>query len=254
MMMMLFVFAGAVIYYFVTRPEEGDECEGKDDNGNYVIDDKGKCVLKSCKTGYYKSGEECLVNLSGSDCEPTGTKDPQGMYLTNQTGGCELSSCKTGYKVVGDKCIGIYTLQDTPESGRSASSVFTGQDIGVGHGRGRLDSPQGWSPQNNAIGEWYQIDTGKSSSIAGIVTKGRVHVPDVVWSPQYVKTYKVKSSTDGTTWVDVEGGKSYTGNTDSDTPVTVTFAAPVSARYIRIYPQTWTYHPSMRADIISDNN
>jgi hypothetical protein len=110
MMMMLFVFAGAVIYYFVTRPEEGDECEGKDDNGVYEIDGKGKCVLKSCKTGYYKSGEECLVNLSGSDCEPTGTKDPQGMYLTDKTGGCELSSCATGYKVVGDKCEVDYSI------------------------------------------------------------------------------------------------------------------------------------------------
>jgi hypothetical protein len=104
MMMMLFVFAGAVIYYFMNKPEEGDDCEGKDENGNYVIDGKGKCVLKSCKTGYYKSGEECLVNLSGSDCVPIGTKDPQGMYLTNQTGGCELKSCKLPYKIVGDEC------------------------------------------------------------------------------------------------------------------------------------------------------
>jgi hypothetical protein len=105
MMMMLFVFAGAVIYYFVTLPEEGEECEGKDENGNYVIDDKGKCVLKSCKTGYYKSGEECLVNLSGSDCVPTGTKDPQGVYLTNQTGGCELASCIEGYEKKDNLCV-----------------------------------------------------------------------------------------------------------------------------------------------------
>jgi hypothetical protein len=106
----LLVIVGAVIYYFMTRPEEGDECEGKDDNGVYEIDDKGKCVLKSCNVGWYKSGKECLVNLSGSDCVPTGTPDPQGMYLTDKTGGCEFDSCKTGYKMVGDKCEVDYSI------------------------------------------------------------------------------------------------------------------------------------------------
>jgi len=51
------------------------------------------------------------------------------------------------------------------------------------------------------------------------------------------------------TWEDVDGGKIYTGNTDKDTQVDVIFDTPVEARYIRIYPQTWNGHMSMRADI-----
>jgi hypothetical protein len=61
MMMMSSVFsvlAGGA--FFLTRPEEGDECEGKDDNGNYVIDEDRKCVLDYCDPGYYKSGKKCL--------------------------------------------------------------------------------------------------------------------------------------------------------------------------------------------------
>jgi hypothetical protein len=120
----LLVIVGAVIYYFMNKPEEGDDCEGKDENGNYVINDKGKCVLKSCKTGYYKSGEECLVDQSGDTCVPTDiTPDPQGMYLTDKTGGCEFDSCKTGYKLdtAGTTCIEYVNLVTSSTGHREAA-------------------------------------------------------------------------------------------------------------------------------------
>ena len=102
MFCMILVAVGG--YLFMNQPKEGDECEGKDENGNYVIDDEGKCVLDDCASGYYKSGKECLVDQSGEDCVPEGTKDPQGIYLTDQMGGCELSSCESPYFVSGDVC------------------------------------------------------------------------------------------------------------------------------------------------------
>ena len=102
-MMFCLVFIAVGAYLFLNRPQEGDECEGKDENGNYEIDDKGKCVLDSCTSGYYKSGKECLIDQSGEVCVPEGTPDPQGVYLTDQMGGCELS-CETGYVVSGDVC------------------------------------------------------------------------------------------------------------------------------------------------------
>ena len=99
-----FIFIVVLAGWFLTRGEEGDECEGKDDNGNYEIDEELDCVLKSCGSGYYKSGKECLVDNSGVACVPIGTPDPQGTYLTTKIGGCELSSCKTGYVVDGTTC------------------------------------------------------------------------------------------------------------------------------------------------------
>jgi hypothetical protein len=142
-------------------------------------------------------------------------------------------------------------LRDTPETMRHASTVWSGEAIGVGHGRGRLDSVQGWSAQNNAIGEWYQMDNGVVGKITGVAIKARVHVPGASWSPQYVKTFKVQSKGATGTWTDVDSGKVYTGNTDADTQVDVTFDTPVDARYIRIYPQTWNKHMSMRTDIVA---
>jgi hypothetical protein len=66
-MMFCMVFIAVGAYLFLNRPQEGDECEGKDENGNYVIDDEGKCVLDDCASGYYKSGKECLVDQSDDD-------------------------------------------------------------------------------------------------------------------------------------------------------------------------------------------
>jgi len=137
-------------------------------------------------------------------------------------------------------------LRNTPETMRSASSVWILDAIGVGNGRGRLDSDQAWSSQNNVIGEWYQIDNGVVGKITGIAIKGRA-----VAHEQWIKTFKVKFKGASGTWADVDGGKIYTGNTDTETQVDVTFTTPVDARYIRIYPQTWNNHMSMRCDIIA---
>ena len=206
---MVFIAVGA--YLFLNRPQEGDECkvETPDDNAlSYEIDDEGECVLKSCKSGYYKSGKECLVE--------------EEVYIPPTP-----------------------VLRDTPETMRSASTVWSGEAIGAGHGRGRLDSVQGWSAQNNTVGEWYQLDNGVVGKITGVAIKGRAT------AGQWVTGFKVKSKGATGTWTDVDGGKVYTGNTDMTTQVDVTFDTPVDARYIRIYPQTWNGHMSLRADIVA---
>ena len=136
-------------------------------------------------------------------------------------------------------------LRDTPETMRHASTVHASEAIGVGHGRGRLDSVQGWSSQHLAVGEWYQLDNGVVGKIAGVAIKGRKD------HDQWVKTFKVQSKGATGTWSDVDSGKVYTGNTDKETQVDVTFDSPVDARYIRIYPQTWNSYMSLRADIIA---
>ena len=208
---MVFIAVGA--YLFLNRPQEGDECkvETPDDNAlSYEIDDEGECVLKSCKSGYYKSGKECLV------------EEEDDVYTPPNP-----------------------VLRDTPETMRSASTVWSGEAIGVGHGRGRLDSVQGWSAQNNTVGEWYQLDNGVVGKITGVAIKGRAT------AGQWVTGFKVKSKGATGTWTDVDGGKIYTGNTDMTTQVDVTFDTPVDARYIRIYPQTWNGHMSLRADIVA---
>ena len=172
------------------------------------------------------NGEQPQSRIVSGSCEAVPTEENKDLCDS------ELARLKTGS-----------VLKDTPETLRSASSIWSGEAIGVGHGRGRLDSEQGWSSQHNVVGQWYEIDNGVVGKITGIAIKGR---KDYL---QWVKTFKVQYKGTSETWVDVDGGKIYTGNTDKDTQVNAFFDTPVDARYIRIYPQTWNSHMSMRADI-----
>jgi hypothetical protein len=111
------VIAGAG-WFFLMAPEEGDECSGKDENGNYEIDDKGKCVLVSCNTGYYKSGKECLVDHSGKDC--TGA-DPNATYETDVSNVCSFVMCDYGYNI--DDSGTCVEVEDDGSAGRLTSYV-----------------------------------------------------------------------------------------------------------------------------------
>ncbi len=93
--------------------------------------------------------------------------------------------------------------------------------------------------------EFMTIDTGALQSITGVVTQGRG-----VGADQWVKSYTVQVSTDGSSWTAVDEGATFTGNTDKLIKVTSTFASPVDARHVRIFPTTWNSWPSMRAGVL----
>jgi hypothetical protein len=114
------------------------------------------------------------------------------------------------------------------------------------HNTGRLDGTL-WAADTSEIGKWYQMDNGKIADIVGVAIKGREDCCD-----QWVKTFKVKYY-DAGTWKDVDGGAIFTANTDGVTQVEVKFATPVTTRYIRIYPQTWNNHMSLRAGLITNS-
>jgi hypothetical protein len=138
---------------------------------------------------------------------------------------------------------------DVPQEFRTATNpwrIASKRAAMKNHNRGRLDSPQAWSAEANKVGNWYQMDNGKIADIVGVAIKGRKN------SDQRVKTFKVKYY-DAGNWKDVDGGATFTGNKDSDTQVEVKFAAPVKTRYIRIYPQTWNKHMSLRAGLITNS-
>ena len=135
----------------------------------------------------------------------------------------------------------------TPDSMRSASAVWG--DRGLNDklnacGNSMIDSPGGWCSTGNAIGSWIQLDNGKIGSISGVITQGRKDYD------QWVKSFKVKYKDGSGSWWDVDG-KTFPGNKDRNSKVTTTFSKPVRARYIRIYPQEWHGHISMRADMFA---
>lgn len=135
----------------------------------------------------------------------------------------------------------------TPNSMRSASTVFG--DRGLNYqlsdcGNSMIDSSAGWCSGALSVGQWIQLDNGKVGSISGVITQGRKN------ADQWVKSFKVKYKDESGSWWDVDG-KTFPGNVDKSSKVTTTFSKPVRARYIRIYPQTWNSHISMRVDMIA---
>lgn len=98
-----------------------------------------------------------------------------------------------------------------------------------------------WASNSNTVGQYLQIDLGGTYVINRVATQGRPS-----WD-QWVTSYTVWTSVDGTTWT--QNGGTYTGNTDRNTVITRTLATEVSAHYVRIYPQAWNGHMSMRAEV-----
>jgi hypothetical protein len=142
------------------------------------------------------------------------------------------------------------TVLNPPESKRSYSSVYNNDAPGTGHARSMLDSSQAWS-YSNTIGtgdQWMQIDLDVNKTISGVVTQGRYNYS------QYVTSYKVEHSSDGTNWSWVDNENVFTGNTDANTKITNSFTTNVVARYIRIYPETYVSYPSMRAGVVETTN
>lgn len=84
--------------YFIFKQEPGDPCTGDDDNADYQIDENGKCVFLSCKTGYELVDSNCVVvsdPVAGDLCtgEVVG-----GKYTLNTDLECVISGCKVGYE------------------------------------------------------------------------------------------------------------------------------------------------------------
>merc|ERR1719502_2573793 len=109
----------------------------------------------------------------------------------------------------------------------------------------------GWVPSRNRKGEWWQMDMGTVGEVTGVVTQARNLRRRS--SPQYVKSYKVKVSSDGKAWTGVDGGATFMGNAaDGDAKKVNKFATPVKTRYVRIYPESWQgAHIAMRAAIMT---
>jgi hypothetical protein len=90
------------------------------------------------------------------------------------------------------------------------------------------------------------MDLGSTQIVTGVVTQGFTGILE------HVKTFKVKASSTSATagYWDVEGGKAYaSGASDASTRRTNVFGTTQTARWIRIYPQTYQMHMSMRAGV-----
>ncbi|XP_072170354.1 uncharacterized protein [Diadema setosum] len=110
-----------------------------------------------------------------------------------------------------------------------------------------------WSARHNNVNQWIQVDFLTPYRVVAVATQGRQDVS------QWVRTYKVACSLDGTTFDVVQGictnpgaDRIFTGNSDRNTIVTNQLPVPVICQYVRILPLTWNGHISMRMELYGE--
>ena len=142
-----------------------------------------------------------------------------------------------------DPC--IFTVGYLPPTSKTFYSSVRNNDVkGTGYARGRLGSKLGWVAKTAKVGEYMQIDSGMVQSVAGVITQGRKD------QNEWVTTFSVQTSKDGSKWEDVSCGQEWDANSNRNSKVRTYFSAPVKARYVRIYPQEWHGWMSMRMALL----
>lgn len=154
----------------------------------------------------------------------------------------------------GEACpVGIADSDVIRDDQLSASSVY---DHRYTPQHGRLHSSKGagaWtvSRGNRRVGQWLQVDLGKSVSVIAVATQGSYLNPF-----EYVTSYKIEHKLYGSHRFravrdDQENIKIFTGNAngESGTVVKHSFDAAVTGRYFRIIPLTWNNWPSLRFEL-----
>ena len=145
-------------------------------------------------------------------------------------------------------CVLTKSALSNPTTGRTHSYCFRDPCqswIGGGNGWGVLTSDVGGQA-------WLLIDLGESVEVAGVTTQSRSN------RDQYVTTFTAQYSVDNVAFSDVPGvltGPNAEQVAESrDTEVNARFPTVVTARYIKIFPQTYESHPVMRVGVLVDDD
>ncbi|XP_078660571.1 uncharacterized protein LOC144905067 isoform X1 [Branchiostoma floridae x Branchiostoma belcheri] len=118
-----------------------------------------------------------------------------------------------------------------------------------------------WEAETQNQDQWLMRDLGEVSAVSGIVTKGRNYSPDWPWGmhDQYVTSFIIsygEENGDEKFYTNAKGEVIvFPGNSDRDTEVINDFrdySGPITARFIKIHPQTWNELIAMRARILKE--
>uniref|UniRef100_A0AAQ5YLT8 Neuropilin n=1 Tax=Amphiprion ocellaris TaxID=80972 RepID=A0AAQ5YLT8_AMPOC len=117
--------------------------------------------------------------------------------------------------------------------------------------RSRLNyGENGWTPSDDTIREWIQVDLGFLRFVTAVGTQGAISKE--TRKHYYVRSYKVDLSSNGEDWVTVKEGskqKIFQGNHNPTDEVRAFLPKQTLARYIRIRPMSWEQGICMRFEI-----
>ncbi|XP_063304957.1 lactadherin isoform X1 [Pelobates fuscus] len=119
----------------------------------------------------------------------------------------------------------------------------------------KIGKSNAWTAGENSHSEWLQIDLLVPKKITGIITQGAKDFGTI----QYVESFKVAYSDNGTTWIIYKDSrtktdKTFLGNSDNYTHKKNMFNPPFSARFVRILPQSWHERITLRMELLGCEN
>jgi hypothetical protein len=181
---------------------------------------------------------ELVVGSSASctenDFDPTGATCDCSGHICGETSYCYDQVCHEVPKMTCGTTRGHRF--NPPDDDRT----FSTSD---GNAKSNIDSRTGWVTQDNTADDWLQVDMKSPHAIHGVQIKGRYN------ADQWVTTFILKTSMDGTTFTNVQD-EEFPGNNDRHTLVETIFDTPITARYIRIYPKDYHGHRSLRFAVL----
>ena len=135
-------------------------------------------------------------------------------------------------------------LADLPDSQLQLTASSYRRD-GLSADDSRLNALASWSAADNDTNPYIQADLGGIKQIVAIATKGRGSSDYAQW----VTSYTISCSTidDDSTYINVP--TTFPANSDKNTVMKHSIVPAVAARYVRLHPQTWHDHPSLRWEI-----
>ncbi|KAK7483904.1 hypothetical protein BaRGS_00024788, partial [Batillaria attramentaria] len=176
--------------------------------------------------------------LTGSSLSPSATPSP-GPHLTPAVPEGSESTLTPSASTPAPQCdvpMGVDNPKVIKDS-QLTSSTELGPDSRA-HA-GRLFNEYGaWIPSVSDGNQWLQVDMGRPVPVSGVVTQG---APD---TPRYVTHYLLRYSNDSLTFTTyTTAGHTptpMTANTDNSKVARVSVNPPVTARYWRIVPTSWS--------------
>ena len=132
---------------------------------------------------------------------------------------------------------------------KNGSQVTFSSSFAQNHENFQLDFCQpsnahAWCAYKNQIGESIQVSSEVARIYIGLILQGRGD------HDQWPTTIKAAYSMNGKDEVYVDEGRIFPACSDRSTKRYIYFNYPVYARFIKIYPQTWNVHISLRFDAI----
>ena len=159
----------------------------------------------------------------------------------------------------------VFFLVDTCEPGRNQTAFLeTAHDSQLSgssflhyryaYNRSRLhtqtesgEAKDAWIARLNEIGEYIQAAFTDVRRVEAVATQGRAD------ANQWVTSYKFAYSMDGVTFEyvrDVDGSERvFSGNSDRDMVVRHSLFSVVLARFVRLYPQDYNDHMTLRWEV-----